>query len=420
LARRGKVRPDATPFSLGRPGARPFAGGVRRRPYWNRSSVLFGCGGRKIGMARGILDKMRTLVSIAICLGFDLFTVSAPSPSPELSSLVALDDYEDVVAVRQGNSVTQAGTLVQCPGCDTRSSTGSTGLEAAHSDSSAGSASNVASQPVEPSPNPSMAAAAPNPLRQVSESKSIDSSRETDSLGKIRERVVRYDKELPNFLCMELVRRYWEQNDPSITSPNWRMNDTVTVQLTYIEGHEDYKVVGVNNKPASAAFSMEGLGGSVTQGEFGTILKNIFELESQAQFEFGRRTKLQGHRALVLGYDIKQENSKYRLFAENGLEYVPAYRGQVFVDEGTNTVIRVTLTPYGIPRSFPVKSVTTTVDYDFVNIGNHAYVLPVRAEIISNHHSMWTRNIEQFTDYRKFGTDSKVKFDVPERLSKEK
>jgi len=268
---------------------------------------------------------LRTLISIAIYLGFDLFSVSAQSPSPELT-----------------------GPIV-----------------------------------------------------------------ETKLLGQIRERVFRQDKELPNFLCTELVRRYAEDNDPSISSPNWRINDTVTAQLTYFEGHENYKVVWLNNKPASAPFSLEGLGGSVSQGEFGTMLKNIFELESQARFEFGRRTKLRDRRVFVLSYDIKQENSKYHLYAENGLEYVPAYRGQVFVDDGTKIVIRLTLAPYGVPRSFPVKSVTTTVDYDFVNIGNQAYVLPVRAEIVSNHHSIWTRNIEEFTDYRKFDTDSKVKFPVP-------
>lgn len=142
-------------------------------------------------------------------------------------------------------------------------------------------------------------------------------------IGTVRKHAIQYGKQLPDFLCVERIRRYYQQNDPKITSPGWRIIDSIAAQVTYIDGHENYRAIRLNNKPAPAA-ALSDLRGTVSQGEFGTMLQDIFRLESEARFAEGRPAKLRGRRALVFTYDIEQENSRYRLTVDNNLAYVPA------------------------------------------------------------------------------------------------
>ncbi len=220
-----------------------------------------------------------------------------------------------------------------------------------------------------------------------------------------------YDKELPNFLCTETVRRFDESNDPTVSAPAWQLVDTIGIQLTYFERHEAYKVMTMNGE-AMPETSLERLGGNWTSGEFGTLLKGIFRAESHASFEWVGGMKIRGRKASVLSYDVMHANSKYELVDEkSNTKCFAAFRGQIFVDETTATVLRIVMSSHDLPPKFAIKSVTTTLDYGPVNIAGKQYMLPVRADIISNHHSLWTRNLKEFRDYRKFGVGTKLTFD---------
>ena len=83
---------------------------------------------------------------------------------------------------------------------------------------------------------------------------------------------------------------------------------------------------------------MESLRGVMAEGEFGSLLKGIFESESRTTFEWKRRKKVGGRWMSVFQYDVKKENSRYRIFDGNN-QYTPAFRGEIYVDEETNMVI---------------------------------------------------------------------------------
>ena len=48
--------------------------------------------------------------------------------------------------------------------------------------------------------------------------------------------MLNYDKQLPDFLCEEVIQRFYDPQEGS----NWRFLDTVTAQVTYFEGKEQY------------------------------------------------------------------------------------------------------------------------------------------------------------------------------------
>ena len=55
-------------------------------------------------------------------------------------------------------------------------------------------------------------------------------------IEQVRQNVLNYDKQLPDFLCEEVIQRFYDPQEGS----NWRFLDTVTAQVTYFEGKEQY------------------------------------------------------------------------------------------------------------------------------------------------------------------------------------
>ena len=155
-----------------------------------------------------------------------------------------------------------------------------------------------------------------------------------DLMEQVRETSLKYVQQLPNFICSEVVHRY---EDASLRPAGYRPLDTVTAQLTYFEGREEYTGIRINGDAVPGA-TLESLRGVMAEGEFGSLLKGIFESESRTTFEWKRRKKVGGRWMSVFQYDVKKENSRYRIFDGNN-QYTPAFRGEIYVDEETNMVI---------------------------------------------------------------------------------
>jgi len=242
-----------------------------------------------------------------------------------------------------------------------------------------------------------------------------DSIEQGKILSDVREYALNYTKQMPNYICVQVTRR---DVDPK-GGDSWYHIDTITTRLSYFEGHEDYKVVLVNNQPVND-LPMEKLGGTVSEGEFATMMKDIFSPESQTRFDWERWATLRGRRNYVFSYDIDQLHSRYHIIADRTLDIVPPYRGQIFIDRDTNMITRLTLNAYDIPLTFPVHDVKTVLDYDYTKIGDNDYMLPLHAQVVAHRTREATRNDVEFRLYRKFGTDTTIKFDTPEPLSEDK
>jgi hypothetical protein len=66
-----------------------------------------------------------------------------------------------------------------------------------------------------------------------------------------------------------------------------------------------------------------------------------------------------------------------------------------------------------IPKSFPLDTVESAVDYDFVLIGQSKFLLPVHSEALScvRGTSDCSRNTIDFRNYRKFESDTSITFE---------
>lgn len=263
-----------------------------------------------------------------------------------------------------------------------------------------------ASLPDPPKPQPKPAAA-PMPPPSVEEQNKL--------LAQVTDYARNYIRQLPDFLCTQVTRRYVDPAGLEF----WQLVDTVTEKLSYLERREIYQVVLVNNR-AVTGVSHEQLGGTTSSGEFGTLIRDLFEPEVRAEFGWERWAKLRGRLQHVFAYRVIQPRSKYSISWSGGpnsapLTIVAGYRGLVYADADTGLITRMTLQAEGIPADFPIQKVEQVLDYDFTKIGDNEYLLPLKSVVKSRSGKMLTKNELEFRSYRKFGTESTITF-TPDAL----
>ncbi len=266
-------------------------------------------------------------------------------------------------------------------------------------------ASENLAKPVVAPPKPAAPVLAPPPTAEIN-----------NVISKAREYALAYDKGLPNFICVQVTRRFFDPAGLEL----WNKLDTVTAKLSYFDHKEQKQVMFVNNKYVDMDYSKLG-GGATSTGEFGSLMREIFEPASEALFGWERWGTLRGRLHYVLNYRVLQSKSKWTIHhGTSGKEIVPAYHGLIFVDKDYLSVSRIVMEAEDIPPDFPVQLAKTQLDYDFTDIGGQPYLLPLRSELRMRDGKILVKNEAEFRTYRKFGADTSITFDVNEPLPEEK
>jgi hypothetical protein len=229
-------------------------------------------------------------------------------------------------------------------------------------------------------------------------------------LEKARQEALRYSASLPDFLCTEVVRR---TQDPQ-GNGRWSLLDTLTVKLSYFDHKESYKLMEINGKPTLLEYFY--VGGAVSTGEFGTRLYSVFEPRSHGEFRWKGWTTLRKRRVARFSYRIAREDSTFQMqygpkpAGPNSI--IVPYHGEVYVDEETHMVLRLTQQAE-IPPDFPVHANESTVDYEFAEVGGRQYLLPSHAYVKTRSGRFVAENFVEFREYRKFQAEAHISFDPP-------
>jgi hypothetical protein len=256
-----------------------------------------------------------------------------------------------------------------------------------------------------PPPAPKLAVAGPPPPNSI-EQKQI--------LADITEGARNYVKGLPNFICLQVTRRYGDASGLE----NFRLIDTIAERLSYFEQKEDYKVVSINGVPVTGNVKHEQKQGASSSGEFGTMLKEIFDPQTETEFNWERWATLRGKRMYVFSFHVQQLHSQYSIYSEAVQRTVIAgYHGLVYADRDTKMVMRIKLEVENLPVDFPVQSVDLDMNYDFMKISGQPYLLPLKSEIRSREGKFLVKNEVEFRLYNRFGAETNIQFgDVPDAL----
>lgn len=226
-------------------------------------------------------------------------------------------------------------------------------------------------------------------------------------IDQAREEAFAFTETLPDYVVKQYTTRY-ESDSASRGKMSWRALDIVTADVVAENGKESYKNLMVNGKPARNVEQT----GSWSEGEFASTLQALLSPASDALFTNRRTTSIVNRPAYRYDYTIEQPRSNWRVEAA-GSSFRPAYGGAIWIDKETSRVLRIEMSARSIPRSFPLDQVESTVDYDFVLIGEKRYLLPTHSESLScmRGTTECSRNVIEFRNYRKYSADSNITFE---------
>jgi hypothetical protein len=227
-------------------------------------------------------------------------------------------------------------------------------------------------------------------------------------LAAAREIALSYTANLPNFVCSERITRYVAPPG----APRWISHDTLTLEVGYSRKGETYKLVAIDDKPTKK--KMDKTGGFHSSGEFGSLLASTFRPESRTHFTWERWTTIRNRMVFVFSYRIDQPYSRYAIDLRNRskrYQGVTGVKGLVYIDRQTAQVLRLTAEADDLPPKWPAMRTPAVLDYDFVEIAGQRYLLPKTLDskvLLPDENS---RNLVEFQNYRKFGSDVTLTFE---------
>jgi VWFA-related protein len=271
----------------------------------------------------------------------------------------------------------------------------------------AGLRSDAAGDDAMPSGDLPKGALAITPVTNAVQPPSLDDMRQL--ISDTRVRALHYVETLPNFMCIEVTNRSF---DPS-GSGRWKLRDTVMELLRYSDKSETRTMIEIDGKPANTA--REGMKGTFSSGELGGALRAVFSEKAKADFEWRETDTLGSSTVQVFNYHVEEKNSEFSVVGMNNLQVMVGFHGQVYIDAAAHNVRRITLIANDMPKNFPTHYTSIAVDYDYVSINDHDYLMPISAQLRlkQGRHEAVMNNIE-FRNYRRFGSSMRIVPNTPQ------
>jgi hypothetical protein len=224
-------------------------------------------------------------------------------------------------------------------------------------------------------------------------------------LSKVEHRVTSDLAHMPDFTCMETVRRYVRPN----ARRAFHMADTLRLEVALVDRKELFSWPGEEAFGQDLA-AMVGAG-TVNIGDFATTLRGIFG-NRVATIRYTGPETLHGRGAERYEYEIPEMLSGYTIRYAN-LEGKVASRGSFWVDRASFDLLRVTVSATSIPPNLPIAAAETSIDYARVHLDDQSLLTPESSEtvltLLNGHES---RNEIEFSHWRKFRAESHLTFGV--------
>jgi len=227
-------------------------------------------------------------------------------------------------------------------------------------------------------------------------------------IDKAREAAFSFSDTLPNYVVKQFTTRYQTEAARG-GQTSWRALDTVSADVVYEGGKESYRNILINGKPPKEAVEKTG---SWSTGEYSSVLLDVLSPGTDADFHNKRSTTIVNRAAYRYDFSVDQPNSHWHVYA-SAESYVPEYTGVIWIDKENSRVLRIEMAARNMPRAFPLDTVESAVDYDYVLIGDGKFLLPVHSEALSCERgtSLCSRNTIDFRNYKKFSADTSITFD---------
>lgn len=223
-----------------------------------------------------------------------------------------------------------------------------------------------------------------------------------------------YSDTLPNFYCVETINRSVDAQGRG----EWKHEDSIVELVQYHDHLEHRTPVEING--AQTHTSHEDLPGVKSLGEFGGVLRAVFSPAVAATFQWQETDILDGEPLQVFAYTVPRTHSSFSLAGANNRQLVVGYHGQVYLDAATGGVRRITMEADGLPADFSIASASIAVDYSYVSINAHDYLMPAHGSMsLREGKKRAMLNEFDFRDYRRYGSHIRITADTGGELLKD-
>jgi len=229
-----------------------------------------------------------------------------------------------------------------------------------------------------------------------------------DILARIAKGALRYQGEVPDFLCEESITR----SEASTKTPvRWKQLDTLEEELGFVGGRETHTLLRINGKPTRV--SHEELDGMRSDGllQFVMVPSWIFGAQVNTRFDWSRWETRAGRRVAVFAFQVPPSISTHPL-VNKSTSFLVGYHGLVYADPTTGDMARLEAA-MDAPKDFPFQEDAFEIDYGQVDIAGQPFLLPVKSVGWVREGKQLTRNEIEFGEYRKYGAAATVIFGGP-------
>jgi hypothetical protein len=243
------------------------------------------------------------------------------------------------------------------------------------------------------------------PLALVPPATVPDATEQQAMLTRITKGALRYQGEIPDFLCAESITRS-EAN--SKTPERWKQLDTLEEELSFVGGRETHTLLRINGK--STRTSHEELEGMRSDGllQFVMVPSWIFGPQVRTRFDWSRWETREGRSVAVFAFRVPPSIATHPLVNQSQT-FLVGYHGLIYADAASGDMARLEA-QMDAPKDFPFQEDAFEIDYGEVDIAGQQFLLPVKSVGWVRDGKLLTRNDIEFGEYRKYGADATVTF----------
>lgn len=225
---------------------------------------------------------------------------------------------------------------------------------------------------------------------------------------------------MPDFLVKQIIKRSYAYGNTG----TWKPHDNLTLAVGYrANSGEEYRLLTLNGMPVpddvrnSSDYTKYAPGATSSGVEYVSSVANLFKPESRAEFKVVDTDTIQTRRTVVYEYVVKREFSTLTLIS-SGARAIVGSRGRLWVDRELDRVLRFEQIATEVPADFPIQAASSLIDYDWVTINEHKYLLPTHSVVMLTSNqgqvAIQDRNDIRFRNYQKYGAELKVIDEVGE------
>lgn len=218
-----------------------------------------------------------------------------------------------------------------------------------------------------------------------------------------RKRALGWSDTLENFLCFEITNHSVDTTGEG----DWKHTDTLVELMKYVDHGESRTTLMLNGDPNSVA--PDQLHFIHSAGEFGAMFHVLFNPAAKTVFKWKGYAVLDGQPVDVFTFQVARANSGYDLSDRINHTRPVGFHGLLYLEPATRSVRRISIDADDIPTSLLIRASSMSVDYSWVSMQDHDFLLPVRGAVsLQETRRRAVLNEFEFRNYHRFGSQSRL------------